>query len=99
MAGYDSPQDFLDHVYSTAELYVDLKRRDQLRELVMAQKEVRNFEVEFKTKDGSRRTTSLNVRAMADREGTNVYLEGTVQDITERRRPRRESSSWPITTL
>ncbi len=85
MAGYDSPQDFLDHVYSTAELYVDLKRRDQLRELVIARKEVRNFEVEFKTKDGSRLTTSLNVRAMADREGTNVYLEGTVQDITEQK--------------
>ena len=85
MAGYDSVEDFLNHVDSTAELYVDLKRRDQLRELVIAQKEVRNFEVEFKTKDGSRRTTSLNVRAMADREGTNVYLEGTVQDITERK--------------
>ncbi len=40
MAGYDSPQDFLNHVHSTAELYVDLKRRGQLRELIMEQKEV-----------------------------------------------------------
>jgi diguanylate cyclase (GGDEF)-like protein len=72
-------------MHSASEIYVDLKRRDELRELIAAQKVVRDFEVEFKTKDGRTRTTSINVRAVADSEGGGFYLEGTVQDITERK--------------
>jgi diguanylate cyclase (GGDEF)-like protein/PAS domain S-box-containing protein len=85
LAGYDSPEDFLNSVHGATDIYVDLKRRDELRELVLAQKVVRDFEVEFKTKNGGTRTTSINVGAVADSEGTNFYLEGTVQDITERK--------------
>jgi diguanylate cyclase (GGDEF)-like protein/PAS domain S-box-containing protein len=85
LAGYDSPEDFQNSVHSASEIYVDLKRRDELRELIAAQKVVRDFEVEFKTKDGRTRTTSINVRAVADSEGGGFYLEGTVQDISERK--------------
>jgi len=85
MAGYDSPQDFHNSVHCATELYVDLKRREELHKLIMAQRIVRDFEIEVRGKDGRERTISLNVRAMADREGTNFYLEGTVQDITERK--------------
>jgi diguanylate cyclase (GGDEF)-like protein/PAS domain S-box-containing protein len=85
MAGYDSPEDFLNSVHCTAELYVDLKSRGELRGLITAQNVVRDYEVEFKTKDGRKRITSINVGAVADREGTGFYLEGTVQDITERK--------------
>ncbi|MFZ0911833.1 MAG: EAL domain-containing protein [Candidatus Korobacteraceae bacterium] len=85
LAGYDSPEDFQNSVHSASAIYVDLKRRDELRELIAAQKVVRDFEVEFKTKDGRTRTTSINVRAVADSEGGGFYLEGTVQDITERK--------------
>jgi diguanylate cyclase (GGDEF)-like protein/PAS domain S-box-containing protein len=85
LGGYDSPEDFLNHVPGAAEIYVDLKRRDELRELLLAQKVVRDFEVEVKTKDGAKRTTSINVGAVADSEGKIFYLEGTVQDITERK--------------
>lgn len=85
MAGYDSPEDFLSSIHCTAELYVDLERRDDLRELIATEKVVRDFEVEFKTKDGRKRATSINVGVVADREGTSFYLEGTVQDIAERK--------------
>ena len=85
MAGYDSPQDFHNSVHCATELYVGLKRREELHKLIMAQRIVRDFEIEVRGKDGRERTISLNVRAMADREGTNFYLEGTVQDITERK--------------
>ncbi len=85
MAGYDSPEDFCASVPCTAQLYIDPKRREQLRELIVAQKLVHDFEVEFKTKEGGKRTTSVNVRVTPDRDGTNFHLEGTVQDITERK--------------
>ncbi len=85
LAGYDSPEDFLASVHSAGEIYVDLKRRDELRELIRTQKVVHDFEVEFKTKDGGTRTTSVNVRAVAGGEGTSFCLEGTVQDISERK--------------
>jgi diguanylate cyclase (GGDEF)-like protein/PAS domain S-box-containing protein len=85
LAGYDSPKDFLNSVHSAGEIYVDSKRRDELRELLLAQKVVRDFEVEFKTREGGTRATSINVGAVADSEGKTSYLEGTVQDITERK--------------
>ena len=85
MAGYGSPEDFLNRVHDTAEIYVDLGRRDELRKLIVAQKVVRDFEVELKTKNRGTRTTSINVSAVADSEGRNLYLEGTVQDISERK--------------
>ena len=69
MAGYDSPEDFLKNVHSTAEAYVDLKRREELRELIREQKVVHDFEVKLKTKDGTPRTASINVAAIADQEG------------------------------
>ena len=49
IAGYDSPEDFYKSVHSSAEIYVDLRRRDELRELIRTEKVVRDFEVEFKT--------------------------------------------------
>ena len=85
MASYDSPEDFLNSVHSTAEAYVDLKRREELRQLIREQKVVHDFEVKLKTKDGTPRTASINVAVIADQEGDNFHLEGTVQDVTERK--------------
>jgi len=85
MAGYESPEEFLNSVHCTAELYVDFNRRDELRELIKSQKVVRAFEVDFRCKDGSTRTTSLDIGAMADGKDGSFYLEGTVQDITQRK--------------
>ncbi len=85
MAGYDSPEDFLNNVHSTAEAYVDLRRREELRQLIREQKVVHDFEVKLKTKDGTPRTASINVAAIADQEGENFHLEGTGQDVTERK--------------
>ena len=97
LAGYDSPEDFLNRVRGAAEIYVDLKRRDELRELLLAQKVVRDFEAEFKTKDGGTRTTSINVGAVADSEGGVSISKARCRTSPNARRPRRASTSWPIT--
>jgi diguanylate cyclase (GGDEF)-like protein/PAS domain S-box-containing protein len=85
MANYDSPQDFLNSVHCTSEVYVNLERRNELLKLLETQQVLRDFEVDLSGKDGRKRTVSLNVRAAVDREGANLYYEGTVQDITDRK--------------
>jgi diguanylate cyclase (GGDEF)-like protein/PAS domain S-box-containing protein len=85
MAGYDSPPKFLSSVHRTSEVYVDQGRREELLKLLETQKMVLDFEIDLQGKDGKKRTVSLNVRATANREGTNLCYEGTAQDITERK--------------
>ena len=84
-AGYDSPQDFLNSVPRVSDVYVDPKRPEELRQLIVAHKIVRDFEAELKSKDGSTRTVSMNVRAVADPRSSNFYLDGTIQNITPRK--------------
>ncbi len=84
MAGFPSPEEFLKSVRSATPLYVNLKRRDELRDLLKLHTEVRDFEMEVRSRDGRQLTISLNVRAITDPRGK-MYHEGTVQDITERK--------------
>src|ERR1022692_161007 len=84
-AGYDSPQDFLNSVPRVSDVYVDPKRPEELRQLLVAQKVVRDFEAELRSKNGSTRTVSMNVRVVADPRSSNFYLDGTIQDVTPRK--------------
>jgi PAS domain S-box-containing protein len=44
-----------------------------------------NFEFEAKRQDGALKWASLNVRAIKDPQGRILYLEGTMEDITDRK--------------
>ena len=47
---------------------------------------VRGFETELRCRDGGVISVSVNARAVRDQQGTLVYDEGTVEDISERKR-------------
>src|ERR687894_77268 len=84
---YASPEEMLESVSSIAEqLYVDPERREEFGRLVRLHGFVSGFEVEAYRKDGSVMWASLSARAVRDAGGGLVGYEGTVEDITERKR-------------
>ena len=86
LAGYDSPQEFLDQVSSVLGLYVDLERRKELLARLAAGHPVSDFELEMKHKSGEVRAVLLRVHSVTGAGGTVLHNEGTVEDITERKR-------------
>ncbi len=85
--GYDSPEELIVDMRNIGEQsYVDPNRRLQFKELMDKDGMVKGFEYEIYRKDGQKVWLSMNTRAVRDAGGTLLYYEGTVEDITERKR-------------
>src|SRR3712207_2876026 len=90
MLGYDSPEELLENVSDIAEqLYVEPERRAEFGRLMRRGGFARGFEIQAYRKDGSVMWASLKARAVRDAEGEISGYEGTVEDITERKRAER----------
>jgi len=73
-----------------SQLYVEPGRRDDFVRELAARDEVHNFESAIRKKDGSVIWISENARVVRSGQGTPVYYEGTVVDITDRKRAEKE---------
>ncbi|MCK6412638.1 MAG: EAL domain-containing protein [Azonexus sp.] len=71
-------------------LYVDPGRREEFKQRIRASGCIVDFESEVYRCDGSRIWISENAHIVYDQGGEPLYYEGTVEDITERYRARRE---------
>ena len=85
MAGYDSVQEFLRNITNATQIYADPSLREEFRRLITTHGEVRDFEVETRPRNGKKRTLSFSGRAARDPAGVDLYYEGIVQDVTERK--------------
>ncbi|MHB1306422.1 MAG: PAS domain S-box protein [Limisphaerales bacterium] len=84
--GYVSSEELMKAVQDIShQVYVDPKRRTQFAEQIRHHGEVSGFESQVSRKDGSVIWISENARAVRNREGTILYYEGTVEDITDRK--------------
>jgi two-component system, cell cycle sensor histidine kinase and response regulator CckA len=82
--GYSSPEELIASLTDIQhQLFVDPTRRDELKRLLEQQGVVWNFEYQIRRKDGSLAWVSVNARLV--HSGERPYIEGTLQDITERR--------------
>ncbi|NUN64654.1 EAL domain-containing protein [Pseudanabaena biceps] len=89
--GYDSPDDLIENLTDIqSQLYVNASCRQLLLQLVTSQEEVKEFEARVYRKDGSIIWTSENVHAVYDKAGNVLFLEGTVNDITESKKAKAE---------
>lgn len=89
--GYESPQALIDSLSDIASaLYVDPRRRAQFKRLIEADGVVRDFESEVRCHDGRRIWISENAHAVHAADGSFRYYEGTVEDVSERRRYQRQ---------
>ena len=85
--GFDSPEELVKHFENIqTQLYVDPRRRDTFIREVQTHGELMQFESEIRRKDGSIIWISENARTVKDENGRVLYYEGTVTDITERKR-------------
>src|SRR5688572_7721111 len=84
--GYQSPAQLVAEVGDiAASLYVDPARRSDFLRILDRDGQVHDFISEIRRRDGSRIWIAENARAMQDGEGTFLYFEGTVEDITLQR--------------
>jgi PAS domain S-box-containing protein len=87
MFGYESPEELLEAVSDIKDqLYVDPERREEFYRLALRDGFVSGFEIHLRRKDGSSVWVSANARAVYDAGGEISGYEGTVEDITERKR-------------
>ena len=85
--GYDSPEEMVASVHNIAEqLFVDRQKRDAMIARAMEHDGFVPDEVEYYRRDGSTFLSILYIRAVSDSQGRVAFLEGFVEDITERRR-------------
>jgi diguanylate cyclase (GGDEF)-like protein/PAS domain S-box-containing protein len=86
MYGYASPEDLIENLTNiSGQLYVDPRRRDAFKALMLEQSVVRNFEAQIYRRDGSILWISENARCVRDGSGAILYYEGMVEDITPRK--------------
>ena len=85
MLGYDSVED-LKSAGKTIILYVNPVDRERVFARLEAEGVVKNFEYRLRRKDGSQIVVLENSRAITDDDDRVVAHEGTITDITERKR-------------
>jgi sigma-B regulation protein RsbU (phosphoserine phosphatase) len=85
--GYDSPAELVASIKDIArKLYVEPGRRDEFVRLMQEHDTLSGFESKIYRKDETIIWIAENCRAVRDTEGKLLYYEGTVEDITERKR-------------
>lgn len=84
--GYSSQKEFLSEVSNAGkQLYVDPKRFAELLGTVSRSERITDEEAEAIRRDGSRFWISQNTHAVRDGEGSVLYYEGSMVDITTRK--------------
>lgn len=85
--GYAGPDDLVKSVRDIGkQMYVDRTRRKELLRQFEKKDTVTSFEAQLYRKDMSIIWVSLNARAIRDKEGHLICMEGILTDITERRK-------------
>ena len=91
MLGFDSPEELI-HTRNDIERqgYAEPALRNKFKQMLEENGVVTGFEYEVYRKDGVKIWVSENSRVVRDAEGRALYYEGSVQDITERKRAEAE---------
>jgi PAS domain S-box-containing protein len=91
MFGHESPQDLIDSVSDIGtQLYCDFGRREEFKRSMENHGQVERFECQVIRKDGKKIWISENARAVRNVVGRICYYEGTIEDITTRKRAEAE---------
>ncbi|MBN1400002.1 MAG: GAF domain-containing protein [Anaerolineae bacterium] len=88
MLGYPDRETVLSE--SVGHVWVDPKMRELWQRLMAREGVVRNFEMQLRRVDGTAIWVSDTARAVRDQAGQVLYYEGSLEDITERKRAEEE---------
>jgi two-component system cell cycle sensor histidine kinase/response regulator CckA len=85
--GYDSPEEVITTItYIPHQLYVDPEHQAEAARIQEEHGVIHGFEFEAYRKGGEKIWLSLNRRSVWDENGLEIYREGSIEDITERKR-------------
>jgi len=84
MFGYESKEEFL--AINVADLYQSPSDRERFSEKILREGSVRNEELKLKKSDGTSFIGSVSAVAVFDESGQVKYMDGIIDDITERKR-------------
>lgn len=86
MLGYESADEIIEnHTITARQHYVDPDKRMELKKILEKSDLAMGFECEFYRKNQSKLWTKSNIRVIKDENGTPLYYEGSVEDITDRK--------------
>ena len=89
--GYATPLELMASIKDIANrLYVEAGRREEFVRLMQLHDTLSGFESRIYRKDGSIIWIAENCRAVRDTKGRLLYYEGTVEDISERKRSEEQ---------
>ena len=89
--GYDSKNELINSICDIQQqLYVDADKRTEFIRLIDSQGFVQNFEAQVYRKNGDIIWISENAHEVRDTDGKLMFYEGTVEDISERKRYEKE---------
>lgn len=89
--GYKSPEDMVKSVQDiTYEVFTDPVAKLELDRRLAKNGQVSSFEMQCRRKDGDKLWVSLNMRLVKDKTGKELFYEGTLADITERKKMQKD---------
>ena len=87
MLGFNTPEEALRAVNEAGhQVWVDKEERSRYQALLIKQGIVRDFECQWRRKDGSIFWVTFNSRVTHENDGKDIYVDGYIQDITDRRK-------------
>jgi PAS domain S-box-containing protein len=91
MCGFSSPAEMIQSISDIGqEMYADPSARVEFKRLMEERGIVEDFEYQVKRRDGTTIWVSENARAVRDQNGKIISYEGTIQDISDRKRAELE---------
>lgn len=102
--GYKSPEDLMSSIYDIGtQMYVDPNRRKEFLKDFENKDEIKNFVSKVRKRDGRIIWIAENVRKIVDSEGKLMCYEGSIEDITMRKKAedqlKRQAFHDPLTGL
>lgn len=82
MLGYDSEQDLMNH--EAKDVYKSPEMRQVFLEMLFQEETIQGLNLEFKKKDGQSIEALVTAHVVSNKEGKPLYLEGIIEDVTER---------------
>jgi len=89
--GYESPQELMESITdASTQLYANPGRRQEILEDLLEREGMASYENLYKRKDGSLFFGYMNAKLMRDEQGRPLYLDGILEDITERKQAEEQ---------
>jgi PAS domain S-box-containing protein len=86
MAGFETPEEYRAAVPNVAAAYGDPAQRDEILRRLREHGEVTDVEIRGSRLVGEGRWATMNARLVRDEQGSPVAIEGTLVDVTARKR-------------